>query len=371
MHLKHEEIEIADYEKVVKFTHSDAGLTAIIAIHNTTLGPGLGGTRIYPYKHFDDALTDVLRLSKGMTYKAGMAQVGLGGAKSVIIANPKTDKTPKLLHAFGEAVNTLKGQYICAEDVGCTPDDIDTILKKTKYACGVHNLRGSGNPSNYTAWGTFRGIQSVLKQLDGSDSLEGKIIAIQGVGSVGKRLMELLFWEGAKLIISDIHEDVVEQYAHQYEAQIAKPDEILFAPCDVLSPCAMGGVLNQNSIPKLCCRAVAGAANNQLLEPEDAQRLAEQGILYAPDFVINAGGLINVMHELVPEGYRAPRARAMTNKIHDQLLDIYKLAEQKKISTHQAAVSLVDYRLEHGIGKRTEELCFHFAPPEPSHALIN
>jgi len=369
MNLVQEEIEVADYEKVVKFTDADSGLTAIIAIHNTDLGPGLGGTRIYPYKKFEDALTDVLRLSKGMTYKAGMAQVGLGGAKSVIIADPKTEKKPALLHAFGEAVNTFKGSYICAEDVGCTPMDIDVILEKTKYACGVHNLRGSGNPSAYTAWGTFQGVKSVLQELDGSSSLEGKSVAIQGVGSVGQRLIELLFWEGAKLIISDVDEDIIARYAHQYAAKVASPDEILFVDCDILSPNAMGGILNTNTIPKLRCRAIAGAANNQLLENADADHLAERDILYAPDFVINAGGLINVMHELTPEGYQAPRAREMTKKIYEQLLDIYQIANQKGISTHQAAVSIVDHRLEHGIGKREEELFFRFAPQEPSHAL--
>lgn len=369
MHLKQEELEIADYEKVVKFTDRDSGLIAIIAIHNTTLGPGLGGTRIYPYQTFEEALTDVLRLSKGMTYKAGMAQVGVGGAKSVIIADPKTDKTTKLLHTFGEAVNSLRGQYICAEDIGCTPDDIDIILQKTKYACGVHNLRGSGNPSAYTAWGTFRGIQSALQKLDNDQSLKGKTIAIQGIGSVGKRLIDLLFWAGANLIISDIHEDLVERYGHQYEAKIAPVDEILFASCDILAPCAMGGIICREVIDQLNCRAIAGAANNQLLKPSDADRLAEKGILYAPDFVINAGGLINVIHELSPEGYRAPLAREMTNKIYDQLLDIYKIAEKKEISTHQAAVSIVDYRLEHAIGKRTEELCFHFTQAESSPIL--
>jgi leucine dehydrogenase len=364
MNLKQEEIEIADYEKVVKFTDPDSGLIAIIAIHNTDLGPGLGGTRIYPYQKFDDALTDVLRLSKGMTYKAGMARAGLGGAKSVIIADPKKDKTRELLYAFAEAVNTFEGNYICAEDVGCSPEDIDIILEKTKYACGVHNLRGGGNPSIYTAQGTFQGIKSVLQALEGNTSLEGKVIAIQGLGSVGKRLAELLFWEGAHLIVSDIHEETVKECAHHYGATIATTEEILSVECDIFSPNALGGILNQTSIPHLRCRAIAGAANNQLLNPEDADLLAAKNILYAPDFVINAGGLINVMHEFLPEGYQAIPARNMTKKIYNELLDIYDIARQKKISTHQAAVSIVDHRLEHRIGKRTLDLCFHCATPE-------
>ncbi len=361
MDLKEEILEISGYEKVVKVTESKSGLLAIIAIHNTILGPGLGGTRIYPYSSFDKALTDVLRLSKGMTYKSAMAQTGVGGAKSVIIADPKKDKTPELLKAFGEAVNGLKGKYICAEDVGCTPDDIETILQTTKYACGVHNLRGSGNPSSFTAHGTFMGIQSALQELDGNDSLEGKTVAIQGIGNVGKRLAERLFWAGAKLIISDVNLDVIEHFAHQFDAERVSPEEILFVECDVLAPCAMGGIINQDTIPKLKCRAIAGAANNQLLKPTDADHLRERGILYAPDFVVNAGGLINVMKELSLEGYNATKARDMINQIYHQLLQIYEISQQNGVSTHQAAVSLADHRLEKGIGKRTEELCFRFA----------
>ena len=366
MNLVQEEIAVADYEKVVKFTDADSGLIAIIAIHNTDLGPGLGGTRIYPYNNFEEALTDVLRLSKGMTYKAGMAQVGLGGAKSVIIAEPKTEKTPLLLHAFAAAVNTFQGNYICAEDVGCDPKDIDVILEKTQYACGVHNLRGSGNPAAYTAWGTLQGIKSVSQELDNSTSLEGKTIAIQGIGSVGRRLIDLLFWEGAKLIISDIDQDIIARCVHQYAAKVVSPAEILFVECDVLSPNALGGVINSKTIPKLKCRAIAGAANNQLLEYADAKCLADRNILYAPDFVVNAGGLINVMHELTPEGYQACHAREMTKKIYQQLLDIYQIANHRGISTHQAAVSIVDHRLTHKIGKRKQELVFHFT----AHACL-
>lgn len=361
MDLKEEILDVAGYERVIKVVDLDSGLLGIIAIHNTTLGPGLGGTRIYPYKDFDEALTDALRLSKGMTYKAAIAQVGLGGAKSVIMADPQTQKTPELLKAFGEAVNRLEGKYICAEDVGCTPSDIDTILQTTKYACGVHNLRGSGNPASFTAHGTFLSIQSVLQELDGSDSLEGKIVAIQGVGSVGKKLAERLFWAGAQLIISDVDLDVIEHFAHQFDAKRVSPEEIFEVECDVFSPCALGGMINQNTIPKFKCRAIAGAANNQLLKPTDADLLQQRGILYAPDFVVNAGGLINVMNELSSEGYNATKARNMINQIYHQLLQIYEIAQQNHVSTHQAAVSLADHRIEKGIGKRSEELCFRFA----------
>ena len=367
MGLQSQELSIPGYEKVVKFTEEKSKLKAIIAIHNTDLGPGLGGTRIYPYKTFDHALTDVLRLSKGMTYKAAIAQVGLGGAKSVIIADPKKDKTKDLLYAFGEAVNSYKGIYICAEDVGCTPEDVEIILKKTKYACGVHNLRGSGNPAGFTAWGIFQGIKSVLQEIEGNQSLKGKTIAIQGIGNVGSRLIEHLFWEGARLIIADTHQEIVNFYAHKFNAKIVESDEILSVKCDILSPCAMGGILNKATIPKLNCKAIAGGANNQLLISEDADHLKERNILYAPDFVINAGGLINVMHELHQEGYQASLARNMTYHIYDQLLNIYEIAQQNQISTHQAALSIAEHRIKQKIGKRREKLCFRFSQKEPSH----
>ncbi len=367
MDLQSEKLLIPGYEKVVKFTEKSSKLKAIIALHNTVLGPGLGGTRIYPYQTFAHALTDVLRLSKGMTYKAAIAQVGLGGAKSVIIADPKKDKTKELLYAFGEAVNSYQGVYICAEDVGCTPDDIEVILKKTKYACGVHNLRGSGNPAAFTAWGILQGIKSVLQEIEGNHSLQGKTIAVQGIGNVGSRLIEHLFWEGANLIIADTNQEAANFYAHKFDTKIARSDEILSVKCDILSPCAMGGILNKKTIPKLKCKAIAGGANNQLLTSEDANHLGERNILYAPDFVINSGGLINVMHELHHEGYQASLARKMTYYIYHQLLNVYKIAKQHQISTHQAALNIANYRIDQKIGKRTEKLCFPFSPKELSH----
>lgn len=362
MDLVEEDLNITGYERVIKVTEKESGLQAIIAIHSTQLGPGVGGTRIYPYVDFDQALTDVLRLSKGMTYKAGITQVGLGGAKSVIIADPKRDKSRELLHAFGRAVDRLKGIYVCAEDVGCTPEDIDVILEMTPYACGVHNLRGSGNPAAFTAHGVFLGIQATLQELYGSDSVKGKRIAIQGMGSVGQRLAERLFWAGGELVIADLQEELLEPFAHAWNAEVVSPEAIISTPCDIFAPCAMGGVLNEASIKELQCAAVVGAANNQLLKPTDADHLMSRGVLYAPDFLINAGGLINVVHELSDVGYNAQAARDMTCQIYDQLLHIYEVSQERSISTHQAAISLVDYRLENGIGKREKPLCFPFAP---------
>ncbi|MBI2743817.1 MAG: Glu/Leu/Phe/Val dehydrogenase [Chlamydiales bacterium] len=356
-----EEIAVEGYERVVKVSAPSVGLQAIICIHTTVLGPALGGTRIYPYATFEAALEDVKRLSRGMTYKSAVADASWGGGKSVIIHDAKKGKSESLLMAFGEAVNRLNGQYICAEDIGCTPSDMMTISKATPFVVGLVHPRSSGDPGPFTAWGTFRGIQSVIKKITGSDSLEGKRVAIQGLGSVGARLAELLFWHGAKLILADIDQERAARLGAMYSAEVVSTDEILSTPCDVVAPCAMGGILNATSIAKLRCLAVAGCANNQLLKDTDADLLRKRGILYAPDFVINAGGLINVSHELLPEGYNPSSARDKTDKIYDQLLAIYAIADQNRISTHAAAIALGDYRLQYGLGKREVAPCFHHA----------
>ena len=359
MTLKEEDLNIEGYEKVLKVSDSKSGLQAIIAIHNTTMGPAVGGTRIFPYKTFDEALTDVLRLSKGMTYKSAIAQAGLGGGKRVIIADAKTHKSPELLQAFGAAVDRLKGRYVCAEDVGCTPADVAIIRKATKYVVGLYNKGSSGNPSPFTAWGVFRGIQSVMQHLNGNDCLQGKKVAIQGVGHVGQHLLSYLFWAGAKLYIHDIDQEKVETYARRYGATPVSATEIMTLECDVFAPCALGGILNKKTIPHLQCRAVAGAANNQLLDERDARYLSQRGILYVPDFVINAGGLINVLCELDLNGYDANRSRKKVDEIYNQLLTIYAISQQNNFSTHEAAVALADYRLRYGVGKRTQKICFH------------
>ncbi len=346
-----EEIVVKGYERVVKVTDKKSGLVGIICIHNTSLGPALGGIRIYPYSTFDAALNDAMRLAKGMTYKSALAQTGLGGGKSVIIASP-TQKTQELLYAFGQAVNQLEGLYICAEDVGCTPDDVKIIREATPYVVGLVHEKSSGNPAPYTAWGTYRGIQSVMQKLYGDKSVFDRTIAIQGLGSVGARLAELLFWEGAKLIISDIDEEKTARLAKIYGAATASHQDILKVECDVLAPCALGGILSADTIPSLRCKAVAGCANNQLLKDSDGDILLKRGILYAPDFIINAGGLINVTEELAEEGYSPTVARGKTHNLYDELMKIYEMADNNKISTHAAALSLGDYRIKYGIGKR-------------------
>lgn len=347
-------IEIEGYEAVIKITEPKSGLKAIISIHNTALGlPALGGTRIQPYPSFEQALEDVLRLSRGMTYKSSVAGVGYGGGKSVIIADPKKEKTPELLKAFGEAVQLLEGRYICAEDVGSTLEDMLIIRQKTPYVVGLPHAKSSGNPSPFTAWGVHRGIQATLKKRFGSDLIEGKTIAIQGLGSVGSCLVDTLFWAGARLILTDVDLEKAQKIAKRYGAKVVAPQEILEVECDLLAPCALGGIINSQTIGKLKCKAIAGAANNQLLQDEDGNLLKEKNILYAPDFVINAGGLINVTSELEEGGYNPLTSRNKTDQIYDTLLAIYEIAEKKNQSTQAAALELAEDRILKGIGKRT------------------
>lgn len=354
-----EDILVDGYERVVKFADPLTGLKGMIAVHSTKLGPALGGTRIYPYASEEEALFDVLRLSRGMTHKSALAEIGLGGGKSVIFADAKTAKTPEMMQAFGRVVNRLGGLYICAEDYGCNEQDCHEIRKETKYVVGLNHEKSSGNPSSFTAWGVFYSIEATLEALFGSKSAAGKVIAIQGLGSVGMLLAEILFWHGAKLIVADIDPSKVEKAVLAFGASTASVKEILEMPCDIFSPNALGAVLNKTSIPKLKCKAVVGAANNQLLEESDADLLMNRSILYAPDFVVNAGGVMNVSFEVAKEGYNREAARDKVMTISSVLASIYKIAAQNKTSTLAAAYSLVDYRLRYGIGKRVDEVCFH------------
>jgi len=357
--LQMEALSVAGYEQVWKVSDPSVGLLSIIAIHDTTLGPTLGGTRIYPYASFEQGLDDVLRLSKGMTYKSAISDVGFGGGKSVIFADPKTQKTPELLRAFGLAVESLKGLYIAAEDSGCTTADVKTIREVTKYLVGLPHEKSSGDPGPFTAWGVFRGIQSCMKKLHGSDSLQGKVVAVQGLGNVGEVLCQHLFWAGAELILADLDGEKAERLAKKYGAKLVSPEEILSVECDVLAPCALGGVVNRNTLDKFRCQAIAGAANNQLAQDSFADALKEKGILYAPDFVINAGGLLNVAAELEEEGYSSRAARGKVHRIYDTLLAIYEIAEKNRESTHSAALSLADYRLKYKVGRRVFSPVFH------------
>ncbi len=350
------ELHVDGYERVVEAVDKTVGLHAIIAIHSTTLGSALGGIRVYPYKTFEEALTDVCRLAEGMTCKAAIMGTGTGGAKAVIITDHKAPKSEALLLAFAEAVNYLEGQYICAEDTGITEKDMVVINKGSKYVVGLPQI--SGNPSPFTAWGVLRGIQATCMQLFDAPTVEGRTIAIQGLGVVGMDLARHLFWDGAQLIVADLDEKNVEDAMLQFGAKRVNPDEILEVECDILVPCAFGGFLNKQSIPKLRCKAVAGAANNQLLTADDGRLLLERDILYAPDFVINAAGLVNACGEISNSGYNAVAVRQDVNRIYDILLRIFKLSKEQNIPTNCIADEIVAYNLKHAIGKRTEEIMF-------------
>lgn len=353
MTLRLKEISFSNGEKIIEAIDEVRGLHAYIAIHDTTLGPALGGTRIYPYKQADDAVFDVCRLAEGMSYKSALAGTGFGGGKSVIIADPTSHKNEDLLTAFAEAVHTLEGTYICAEDVGSTSSDMMIIRKKTPYVAGLPVKGGSGDPGRFTAYGVYQGLKAVARQLWGSPSLVGKRVAIQGLGSVGARVAEFLFWEGAHLILSDIDPVKTAKLADLFHGEALAPDEILFTPCDILCPCAMGGIINERTIDKLNTTAVAGASNNQLLDMvADGTHLMERGILYAPDYVINAGGVINVSHEMHPESYNAQRALGDIGKIDTTLTDIFSQAEEQKKTTSSMALELAKQKIADQIGKR-------------------
>jgi leucine dehydrogenase len=349
-----EEIHIPGFEKVIEAKNPSLGLHAFIALHNTTLGPALGGTRIYSYPTKEAALTDVLRLAQGMTYKSALTKVGFGGGKAVIIGDHKKIKSQEFLFAYADVINSLGGNYITAEDIGTTTDDVAIMRQRTPYVVGLPFGQGlgSGDPSPFTAWGVYRGIQAVAAFLFGSPSLAGKKIAIQGIGKVGKPLAEFLFWNGAKLVVADMDPAALTQVSKLYGAEIVPPSEIHKVPCDIFAPCAMGGILNDVTIPEMQCKAVAGSANNQLLSEHHADVMKKHGILYAPDYVINAGGLINVCHELLPGGYDATSSRILTDKIEDSLLKLFQKAEEDNLTPSQEAINLAHLYLDQKIGKR-------------------
>jgi leucine dehydrogenase len=333
------------HEQVVFCNDEATGLRAIIAIHNTVLGPALGGTRMWKYNSDAEALQDVLRLSKGMTYKAAVTGLNLGGGKAVIIGDARKDKSEALMRRFGKFVNSLSGKYITAEDVGIGTPDMEFVNMETKYVSGIpESYGGSGDPSPVTAYGVYLGIKASAKEVYGSDSLAGKKVAVQGIGHVGEYLVKHLVEEGAKVIISDIYEDRIKDVTSKYGVTAVSPDAIYDADMDIYAPCALGATLNDNTIDRLKCAIVAGAANNQLAnEVLHGEALIKKGILYAPDFVINAGGLINVYTEL--EGYNRQRAMEKAAKIYDTTLDIFKISKEKNIPTYRAANQKAEDRI--------------------------
>lgn len=334
-----------EHEQVMFCNDPATGLKAIIGVHNTTLGPALGGTRMWEYASDMDALTDVLRLSRGMSFKAAITGLNLGGGKAVILANPRERKSEAFMRRFGQFVNNLNGKYITAEDVGTTTQYMEYIRMETPHVTGIPvSMGGSGDPSPVTAYGTYLGMKASIKKLTGSDSLAGKSVLVQGVGNVGYYLCELLKKDNANIFVYDIFEDKINRVVKEFGATVVSESEVYTKEVDIYAPCALGATVNETTIPQLNCSIIAGAANNQLKdEVVDANRLKDRGILYAPDFVINAGGLINVYTEL--EGYNRERAMGKADKIYDTTLDIYAYAEANGITTSVAAMELAKKRI--------------------------
>lgn len=331
------------HELVSFFTDEDLGLKVIIAIHNTNRGPALGGCRFWNYESEEAAAKDALRLSRGMTYKAALANLNLGGGKAVIIGDSKKDKTPEKLRAFGRFVEKLKGYYITAEDVGTSPDDMREIHQETSHVVGLtREMGGSGDPSILTAFGVYQGIKASARYALGTDSLKGVHVALQGLGHVGMYLAEHLYHDGAILSVCDINADNVHKVVEKFDATPIAPDQILSTPCDILSPCALGGIVDDSFMDSFQGKIIAGAANNQLSTATFGDKLREKGILYAPDYVINAGGLINVSYE--GPTYNADVVKEHVAGIYDTLLKILKLADKHNISTNAASDQLAEER---------------------------
>ena len=332
------------YEQLVMFTDPDVGLKAVIAIHDTTLGPACGGARIWPYATEEEAITDALRLSRAMTYKAAVAGLPLGGGKAVIIADSRTQKSEALLRAYGRFVDTLGGRYLTTTDVGSTGDDLEYIHQETKYVVGLPTTAGgSGDTSIMTGLGIYMGMKACAKEVWGTDSLSGKKIAMQGFGKVAYNTAHHLLKENAQLVATDVFEGALDR-ARSLGIDTVSPEDIYAVEADIFSPNALGGVINPDTIPRLTCRVVAGGANNQLLSEDDGEELHRRGILYAPDYVINAGGIINVESE-IGAAYNSERAREKTERIYDIMGRVIQVSKIQEIPTAQAADHLAEERI--------------------------
>jgi leucine dehydrogenase len=343
MHL-FEQFERRDHEQVTFFTDRATGLRAIVAIHDTTLGPALGGARMWPYDSDGAALEDALRLSQGMTYKAAIAGLELGGGKAVIIGDPRTMKSEALFRSFGRFVEGLGGRYITAEDVGTTVTEMEWVRSETKYVTGIRSRNGGGDPSPLTAHGVYHGIRAAARKAFGTDALAGRTIAVQGAGNVASHLIGHLAAEGATIVVTDIFEEKVQELVGRHGARGVTASEIYDVDCDVFCPAALGGSINDETIPRLRAAVVAGPANNQLHdESRHARMLHERGILYVPDYVINSGGLINVAIEL--EGYSHERALERTAGIYDIVERIIELSERESILTVAASNRIAEERI--------------------------
>ncbi|WP_106497196.1 branched-chain amino acid dehydrogenase [Lentibacillus sp. Marseille-P4043] len=337
-------MEQYDYEQLVFCQDKNSGLKAIIAIHDTTLGPALGGTRMWTYNSEEEAIEDALRLAKGMTYKNAAAGLNLGGGKTVIIGDPKKDKNPEMFRAFGRYIQSLNGRYITAEDVGTSVEDMDTIHMETDFVTGISPEFGSsGNPSPVTAYGVYKGMKAAAMEAFGSDSLEGKTVAVQGVGNVAFTVCDYLHKEGANLIVTDINKDAVNRAVEAFGAKAVGPDDIYSVDCDIYAPCALGATVNDETIPQLKAKVIAGSANNQLKTSEHGDIIHEKGIVYAPDYVINSGGVINVADEL--NGYNQDRAMRKVETIYDSLMKVFEISKRDNIPSYVAADRMAEERI--------------------------
>ena len=346
------QMESQGHEQVVFVQDSDAGLTAIIGIHSTVLGPALGGTRMYPYATEEQALRDVLELSRGMTYKAAAAGLPLGGGKAVMIGDPLKTKSERLFRTFGEFVQRMNGVFYTGEDVGTDTSDMDIVRRATRFVGGVSREHGgAGDPSPVTAYGVLQGMKACAQERWGRESLEGRRVAVQGLGKVGWALTELLQQANATVIGCEANPKRREQAHRQLGIQTVDSDDIYDVPADIFAPCAMGGSISQHTLPRLKCEVIAGSANNQIAGADVPRAILERGILYAPDYVINAGGLINVYVEL--HGYDRTRALALTREIYSRLRKVFAVAHDLGIPTSVAADRIVEQRLAQGRRERT------------------
>ncbi|WP_199120937.1 Glu/Leu/Phe/Val dehydrogenase [Pedobacter sp. ASV28] len=341
-----EQLSLSGHKKVVFCNDPDTGLKAIIAIHDTTLGPAIGGTRMWNYNSEAEALEDVLRLSKGMTYKAAITGINLGGGKAVIIGDSRKQKSEALMRSFGRFIKNLNGEFITAEDVGTTVKDMEYIRMETQHVTGVpESLGGAGNPAPYTAKGVFLGIKACVKEVFGTDMLAGRSVVVQGIGNVGEHLVELLRQENVEVYVSDINQDRLQVVASKYKAKPIDADKIFTIGADIYAPCALGATVNDKTIKTMKFAIIAGSANNQLAdEQKHGQLLLEKGILYAPDYLINAGGLINCYSELT--GYGKKRTIQLTENIYEATKEVIKLSKSENIPTNLAASRIAEKRIE-------------------------
>jgi leucine dehydrogenase len=348
------------HEQIIYFYDKATGLKGITAIHDTVLGPAIGGTRLFNYANEDDALFDVVRLSRGMTYKCSAAGCNCGGGKSVLLGDPATVKNEAYLRAYGRYVQSLGGRFFTGEDMNISEFDVDNIMKETNYVNGRADM--SGNPSPVTSYGVYWGIKAAAKEKWGDDSLKGKVVAVQGLGAVGYTLCEYLHKEGAKLIVTDIKPEKIDRAVKELGATPVKCEEIYSVKCDIFSPNSVGAILNDDTIPQLKCEVVAGAANNVLLdEKKHGDMLMDRDILYAPDYVINAGGVVNVYQEFNPP-YNRERTLAIIKQIYDRLLVIFAYAKKNHLNTQMAANKFAEDRINL-IGKMRS----NFIPGEKHH----